>query len=139
MMLIVLMLGCTILKSGTAVDAGAQVNDAAFDGSSEGCTDPLMFRANSYCIDRRPATAAVSFEDASAACMARGGYLCSEIEREDACPVAPSEFCEGPSSTWEWSEHVCARRRSPCCNVAAGFGECSSVEPVAGYHCCRGE
>jgi hypothetical protein len=134
-------------------DGGSGASGAADAAVDAGECGPFMFRSGSICIDKQPALLgdgsqglAVSWADANTLCTARGARLCTEAEREGACPGGqePSDggnqtFCSGPANTWEWSAGcVGEHRRSPCCAVAQGFGECTVVAMEASYRCCMG-
>lgn len=139
----------------SASDRSLQEGDAGDDGCG-----PLMFRSGAICIDQRPAlladgsqAPALSWDAASAACATRGARLCTEAEREAACPGGPEPsnganytFCNGPADTWEWSSAACSSAghcRSPCCNggsasgYACNYDACDQTTPAASYHCCR--
>jgi len=109
-----------------------------------------MMESGSICIDEKPATLvngiqgnATSYTDALSVCSARGLRLCTEYERESACPDEGPDrdaYCTGPAYTWEWSEaQVCTstvHRLSPCCTVAQGFGECNDGTKTGSFRCC---
>lgn len=107
---------------------------------------PYTILVGSYCVDERPALleggvqgSARAWAAAQAVCNGRSGRLCTEEEREGVCPkIDRNVYCAGPAATWEWSAVSCLQghRRSPCCNVAGGFGECSNDVMEASYHCC---
>jgi hypothetical protein len=154
--LLLLLSGCSLIVDGklytggdaggdaTAADAPPDAGDATPDADPCG---PLMVRVGSYCVDQAPLLlpdgsqgAPVTYEDAVLVCAARGARLCTEAEREAACDVVEQpRYCSAADS-WEWSADGCTapeRRRSPCCTVDQGFGECTAVVPTASYHCCR--
>ncbi len=134
---------------------GAIGGDAGADAASDPC-GPLMFKSGSVCIDKQPALhadgsqgAAVAWNEAVTICEARGARLCTEAEREAACPngqysldpTAKEMYCGGPANTWEWSSSTsCAdgRCKSPCCNSVTNPCHCS-VPPTEtlGYRCCK--
>jgi hypothetical protein len=142
-------------------DAGGDADGAAGAGQDAGECGPLMFRSGPICIDEQPALLGdgsqgpeVSWTDANTVCTARGLRLCTESERETACPGGPeptpdaanNTFCSGPSGTWEWSSAPCSNPghcRSPCCNAgpASGYGchydACDTSTLAAGFHCCK--
>ncbi len=108
-----------------------------------------MIESGPTCVDERPAMYAdgsqgigLAWEQALALCSARGARLCTEYERESACPdEGPSRdsYCEGPNATWEWSDgQLCTeqRRISPCCTVAQGFGQCDDGWKQGSFRCC---
>lgn len=109
-----------------------------------------MIESGPVCVDERPAMladgsqgSALSWTDALVVCTARGLRLCTEYERESACPAEGPDrdsYCSGPSATWEWSEaQVCSsttHRLSPCCTVAQGFGQCDDGWKQGSFRCC---
>lgn len=148
-------------KGAEPHDGGKGDADAASDGDadvmevSDPC-GPLMVLSGSVCVDERPALhgdgsqgAAVSWTEAVTICEARGARLCTEAEREAACPngqysqdlTGKDVYCGGPANTWEWSSSTsCAdgRCKSPCCNSVTNPCHCS-VPPTdaLGYRCCK--
>lgn len=151
-------------KGAEPHDGGKGDADAASDGDadvmevSDPC-GPLMFKFGSVCIDKQPALhadgsqgAAVSWTEAVTICEARGARLCTEAEREAACPdgqvslntPANGFYCGGPASTWEWSSAPCSNNGhclSPCCNATAYpcvYTACTTdlVKPQS-YRCCK--
>lgn len=137
---------------------GADSGDAAVNADASPC-GPLMVLSGSICVDKQPALhadgsqgSAVSFTEAVTICEARGARLCTEAEREAACPdgqvsldtPANGSYCGGPASTWEWSGGKCidgASCRSPCCNTkvfACGTNACADyAEWESSFRCCR--
>lgn len=153
--------------AGLGGSAG-QVADAGLDGDAgeaeagedAGPCGPLMLLSGSVCVDKQPALhadgsqgPAVSWADAVTICEARGARLCTQQEREDACPGGPEPtpnganhaYCLGPDFSWEWSESACStgRCRSPCCNggPASLFhcpeNACDVTAPVSSFRCCK--
>lgn len=139
----------TEMAAGGAIGAGgADAGDVTADAQFAPQCPLLMFLSGSTCIDEQPALLgdgtqgpAVDFQEAVAACAARGVRLCTESERENSCSDAGANFCAGPADTWEWSAGGCSstgERRSPCCTVSHGFGECDapSSGQLSSYRCC---
>lgn len=141
-------------QAGEAADGG-EAGQGGAGGQSNPC-GPLMIPHGAYCVDTRPALhadgsqgGAVSWQEALTICEARGARLCTEEEREDACPdgqvslntPANADFCGGPASTWEWSgSAACSGGRclSPCCNTVNYPCQCSApAEQLQGYRCCK--
>lgn len=136
-----------------ALDAGGAAGSGGVAGSVQDAAPscpPHMFESGTICIDEKPATLesgiqgnAVGWTGAIDVCTARGLRLCTEYERESACPdegPARDDYCQGPANTWEWSEALsCSaidHRISPCCTVAQGFGECNDGTKTASFRCC---
>lgn len=131
------------------LDAGSDADAAPAVDAEPACPEH-MFQSGDVCIDEKPATLesgiqgnAVGWTSAFDTCAARGLRLCTEYERESACPdegPARDDYCQGPANTWEWSEaQSCAatdHRISPCCTVAQGFGECNDGTKTASFRCC---
>lgn len=143
-------------SAGAAGAGGVAGADSGVDAveASDPC-GPLMLLSGSVCVDKRPALhadgsqgSAVSFAEAEAICEGRGARLCTEAEREGACPEGQAtmsggnaEFCSGPSNTWEWSSSTSCtdgRCKSPCCNSVTNPCHCSVPPTEAlGYRCCK--
>ena len=148
---------------GGAGAAGAGVGSAAGVGGAAGADadaaiecPSLMVRSGDVCVDKQPALhadgsqdAAVSWTEAVTICEVRGARLCTEAEREGACPdgqvsldtPANGVYCGGPASTWEWSSSTSCpdgRCKSPCCNSVTNPCHCS-VPPTEAlsYRCCK--
>lgn len=146
-------------SGGSGEDAGTP--DAAPDAAPDaGPCGPLMIQSGLVCVDKQPALhadgsqgVAVSFAEAVTICEARGARLCTQQEREGACPGGPEPtpnganhvFCQGPDLSWEWSEVNCptGHCRSPCCNGGPSSlfhcpqNACDTVAPVSSFRCCR--
>ena len=137
-------------------DSDASSGGAAGADASPGPCGALMFQSGSICIDKQPALhvdgsqgSAVSFTEAVTICEARGARLCTEAEREAACPngqysqdpTGKEVYCSGPAATWEWSSSAsCSDGRclSPCCNSATNPCQCGQpVGQLQSYRCCR--
>jgi hypothetical protein len=142
------------------VDSGgeaADASDASRSDASFACPSSMMQGAGAYCIDKQPALLAngeqgldVSWSDANAICAGRGARLCTQEEREAACPGgqvssnSPNQlFCNGPAATWEWSATACSgpgHCRTPCCNSVlypCVTDACDAVTAKSSYHCCK--
>ena len=139
--------------AGAVVDAGV---DVPADVEDAGPCGPLMLLSGSVCIDKQPALhadgsqgAAVSWVEAMTICEARGARLCTEAEREGACPngqysldpTAKEMYCSGPANTWEWSSSMsCSdgRCKSPCCNSLTNPCQCN-IPPTESLssRCCK--
>lgn len=104
-------LGGTAGSSGQGGgNGGASGGDAGADASPGPC-GALMFKSGSVCIDKQPALhadgsqgAAVAWNEAVTICEARGARLCTDAEREGACPngqysqdlTGKDLYCSGP-------------------------------------------
>lgn len=147
-------------SSGGDFGGGSSAAGGVGGTSSDGAADadlcgPLMILSGSVCVDRQPALhadgsqgPAVSFTAAVTICEARGARLCTEAEREGACPGGQTSsnglnatFCGGPANTWEWSSSascVDGRCVSPCCNSVLYPCQCSQpATDLRSYRCCR--
>ena len=141
---------------GSAGQGTGGVQEGGNDAPSDaGPCGPLMILSGSVCVDKQPALLAngsqgpaVSWAEAVTICEGRGARLCTEGEREGACPGGQATFdggndtfCSGPMNTWEWSSSTsCAdgRCKSPCCNSVTNPCHCS-VPPTdaLSFRCCR--
>lgn len=139
--------------AGAGGVAGAEDSGVDAVEASDPC-GPLMLLSGSVCVDKRPALhadgnqgSAVSFAEAVAICEGRGARLCTEAEREGACPGgqepaggANAAFCTGPANTWEWSDAPCAIGHclSPCCNASQNKCQCESPTiQQQSFRCCK--
>jgi hypothetical protein len=141
-------------SGGLGGEDGAVV-DAGVDADTGPC-GPLMLLSGSVCVDKQPALhadgsqgAAVSWVEAVTICEGRGARLCTEAEREGACPngqysldpTAKEMYCSGPANTWEWSSStLCSdgRCKSPCCNSLTNPCQCSiPLTESLGFRCCK--
>lgn len=142
--------------TGSGGGGGTGAEDGAPPDGSPGPCGVLMVLSGSVCVDRQPALhadgsqgTAVSWTEAVTICEARGARLCTEAEREAACPdgqvslntPANGFYCGGPAATWEWSTSascVDARCVSPCCNSVAYPCQCSKpASDLQSYRCCK--